>query len=79
MQRVTLIIPAKNTELYAQKKVRKHTFSLKARPDMQPVFGSPYLAKADGIHPYSADWKKPIFEKFSGEVIKDTAGRIDRG
>ncbi len=66
--------PAVNIELYAQDKGVSGT---KVGSAIRPVVGSPYPANADVVPPYSANWKKPIFDKFFGEVTEGTARRTE--
>ncbi len=42
-----------NAELYAQKKDVSGT---KAKPAAQPIFGYPYPANGEVVHPYSTNW-----------------------
>ncbi len=56
----------------------RNTFGTEARPTIQPVFRSPYLAHIEANHLYPANWKMPKFDKFSGEENEKIVEHVAR-
>ncbi len=59
----------------------RNSFGAEARPAIRPVFRSLYPSNGDMDmeHPYLADWKTTICDKFSKKVAENTVGHINRG
>ncbi len=62
--------PAVNIKRYAQEIDVPST-------KVRPVVVSPYPANTGVVPPYSANWKKLMFDKFSGEVTEGMAGHTE--
>ncbi len=63
--------------IHAQvEEVIQNTFGTEDKLAVRPVFRSPYPAHIGTNYLYSANWKMPKFDKFSGEENENTVEHI---